>query len=68
MNPETQSFHRVRDVVRMLSLCRSVIYGMIHSGELPHVRFGKAVRIPDEALRAYIEKKTQEALVRRSKR
>jgi excisionase family DNA binding protein len=34
---------------------RSTIYDAIRRGEVPSVRFGRAVRIPREALRRYLE-------------
>jgi excisionase family DNA binding protein len=48
----------VRDVQRELSLGRTVVYEMIRSGELPCVHIGAAVRVPREALAAWVEART----------
>ena len=39
---------------------RSMGYQLIASGEWPSIRIGKAIRIPTEGLRTWIEKKLSE--------
>ncbi len=51
----------VSEAAKMLALSRARVYQMVASGELPHVRFGKAVRIPRAALLRYIERQTVNA-------
>ncbi len=51
----------VSEAAKMLALSRARVYQMIASGEVPHVRFGKAVRIPRTALLRYIERQTVNA-------
>lgn len=51
----------VSEAAKMLALSRARVYQMVASGELPHVRFGKAVRIPCAALLRYIERQTVNA-------
>ncbi len=51
----------VSEAARVLALSRARVYQMVASGELPHVRFGKAVRIPRVALLRYIERQTVNA-------
>jgi excisionase family DNA binding protein len=41
----------------MLGLGRSKTYQMMKSGEIPSVRIGKAVRVPLQSLRAWLESK-----------
>ena len=41
----------VKDVCHASSLSRSKIYAMIESGELPVLRFGRAVRVPWRVVR-----------------
>lgn len=48
----------VTEAAKMLALSRARVYQMVASGELPHVRFGKAVRVPRAALLRYIERQT----------
>ena len=45
---------RVREVAEQLALSQSKIRLMIQSGELPSVKIGKAVRVPDEALEKWM--------------
>jgi excisionase family DNA binding protein len=51
----------VVEAAEILALSRARVYQMVASGELPHVRFGKAVRIPRAALLRYIERQTVNA-------
>lgn len=47
------------EVAEALQLSRSRAYQMIRQGELPVVRIGsKSVRVPAEALRAWVEERT----------
>jgi excisionase family DNA binding protein len=39
-----------------LRLGRSTIYELLRRGELPHVRFGRAIRVPKAALARYLSK------------
>lgn len=43
------------------SLSQKSVRRAIDAGDLPHVRFGRAVRIPADALRAWIASKTVSA-------
>lgn len=58
-NPQDRLLVRPEDAARMLSLGRGTVYGMIASGELPAVRLGRAVRVPMDALRRWIDEQTQ---------
>jgi len=51
----------VSEAAKMLALSRARVYQMVASGEVPHVRFGKAVRIPRAALLRYIDRQTVNA-------
>ena len=44
----------VRDVAERLRLPRSSVYMLIQRGELPVVRFGKALRVLPQDLEAYV--------------
>jgi excisionase family DNA binding protein len=52
---------RASEVATMLGLGRSKVYEMIQSGELPVVRIGTAVRIPQKALIEWVERHTERA-------
>jgi excisionase family DNA binding protein len=46
--------YEVRDVMRMLHLSRTVVYGLIRNKRLRSVKQGRARRIPATAIRDYI--------------
>ena len=41
---------------RMVGLGRSKLYQLIHSGEVPAVHIGRALRIPVEGLLRYVDR------------
>ena len=43
-------FMTVTEVADMMRVSRMTVYRMIHSGELPAVRFGRSYRVPLEAV------------------
>jgi excisionase family DNA binding protein len=45
----------IRDVEAELQLGRTRTYELIRSGQLPVIRLGRAVRVPREALRRWID-------------
>lgn len=44
--------YTVLEAAEILRLRRDTVYGLIKRGELPAVRFGRTVRIPESAFRA----------------
>ena len=46
---------RVKDAAKYLNLGRSKTYQMLAAGELPMVRIGRAIRVPTEELKAWVE-------------
>jgi excisionase family DNA binding protein len=54
MNAFDDSYLRPSDIARRLALHRSQVYKLIKDGTLPHIRIGRAVRVPAPALEAYI--------------
>jgi excisionase family DNA binding protein len=52
---------RPEEVREALGLSRTVVYGMIASGELPVVRVGRAVRVPREGLERWVRERTEGA-------
>ena len=57
----TQQLYRVPDVMRVLSLSRSVIYEQIRSGRLKSVTQGRTRLIPASAIADYISMLQREA-------
>jgi len=49
------------DIARRLSVHRSYVYGLIKDGTLPHIRIGKAVRVPAAAFEAFVRAREAEA-------
>jgi excisionase family DNA binding protein len=45
----------VREVAEKLRICTATVYRLCESGELGHVRISNAVRVPESALRAFME-------------
>ena len=49
---------RVSEAQKVLSLSRSTVYALIASGQLPSIRIGRAVRVPVDALKQWVEQQT----------
>jgi excisionase family DNA binding protein len=47
------------EVADVLSISKSTAHLMIASGELPHIRMGRSVRVPYKSLMEYIERNTE---------
>ena len=46
------------EAFKAISIGRSTGYALIASGELPSVRIGRAVRVPVDALKQWVERQT----------
>lgn len=44
------NFLTVGEVAQMMRVSTMTVYRMVHSGELPAVRFGRSFRIPESAV------------------
>lgn len=49
------------EAAEAIGIGRSKIYELLASGELPSIRIGGSVRVPVDALRAWIERQLAEA-------
>jgi excisionase family DNA binding protein len=49
------------EAAKLLSLSRTKVFDLAHSGEIPSIRIGRAMRIPRDQLVAWIEQRTTEA-------
>ncbi|MDG4794411.1 helix-turn-helix domain-containing protein [Micromonospora sp. WMMD1082] len=56
----TRALYRIPEVMRLLSLSRSVIYEQIRAGRLRTVRQGRARLVPAAAITAYVDLLEQE--------
>ncbi len=52
---------RANEVAKILGLGRSKVYELIQRGDLPVLRIGRSVRVPQAALERWIEQRTQPA-------
>jgi excisionase family DNA binding protein len=43
-------FLTVNEVAEMMRVSSMTVYRMVHSGELPAIRFGRSFRIPESAV------------------
>jgi excisionase family DNA binding protein len=47
-------FLTVAEVADMMRVSKMTVYRMVHSGELPAIRFGRSFRVPDSAVVAVL--------------
>lgn len=59
-NTEFPLLLRAEEVARRLSIGRSKVFGMIADGTLPVIRMGRSVRVPEQALRQWVERQTND--------
>jgi len=48
-------FLTVAEVADMMRVSRMTVYRLVHSGELPAIRFGRSFRVPEAAVQAAID-------------
>jgi excisionase family DNA binding protein len=48
-------FLTVAEVADMMRVSKMTVYRLVHSGELPAIRFGRSFRVPESAVRAAID-------------
>jgi excisionase family DNA binding protein len=48
-------FLTVAEVADMMRVSRMTVYRMVHSGELPAIRFGRSFRVPESAVAAVLQ-------------
>lgn len=46
---------KVEEFGRLLRIGKNSAYGLIRSGRVAHVRIGRAIRVPKEAVRRFLE-------------
>jgi excisionase family DNA binding protein len=52
---------RANEAADLMGVSRSLVYELLRSGTLPSVRIGASVRVPADALRAWIDARTSES-------
>jgi excisionase family DNA binding protein len=48
-------FLTVAEVAEMMRVSKMTVYRLVHSGELPAIRFGRSFRVPESAVLAAID-------------
>jgi len=48
------AFLTVAEVAAMMRVSKMTVYRLVHSGELPAIRFGRSFRVPESAVRAVL--------------
>ncbi|MFZ4893775.1 helix-turn-helix domain-containing protein [Plantibacter sp. Mn2098] len=49
-------FLTVAEVADVMRVSKMTVYRMVHSGELPAIRFGKSFRVPETAVQAAMQR------------
>ena len=50
IRPNQVQFLTVAEVASMMRVSKMTVYRLVHSGELPAVRFGRSYRVPESAV------------------
>jgi excisionase family DNA binding protein len=48
-------FLTVAEVAEMMRVSKMTVYRLVHSGDLPAIRFGRSFRVPESAVEAAID-------------
>lgn len=52
---DRQRLLKATEVARILNISRSLVYRLIHTGKIPHIRISQAVRIHQNDLDKFVE-------------
>jgi len=55
-NLANMRFLTVAEVADMMRVSKMTVYRMVHSGELPAIRFGRSFRVPESAVEVAIRR------------
>ncbi|WP_419818177.1 helix-turn-helix domain-containing protein [Glaciibacter flavus] len=47
-------FLTVAEVAEMMRVSKMTVYRLVHSGDLPAIRFGRSFRVPESAVQAAV--------------
>ncbi len=54
-------FLTVAEVADMMRVSRMTVYRLVHSGDLPAIRFGRSFRVPESAVEEALRNSVSEA-------
>jgi excisionase family DNA binding protein len=60
--PALQALLTARQTAKILNICDRKLWELTNSKQIPHVRFGKAIRYDPHDLQAWLDEKKKEAL------
>jgi excisionase family DNA binding protein len=54
-NFSSAKFLTVAEVAEVMRVSKMTVYRLVHSGEMPAVRFGRSYRVPENAVEQYLK-------------
>ena len=54
-NFSNAQFLTVAEVAELMRVSKMTVYRLVHSGEMPAVRFGRSFRVPEAAVEQYVK-------------
>ena len=54
-NFSNAQFLTVAEVAELMRVSKMTVYRLVHSGEMPAVRFGRSFRVPESAVEQYVK-------------
>jgi excisionase family DNA binding protein len=54
-NFSSAKFLTVAEVAEVMRVSKMTVYRLVHSGEMPAVRFGRSYRVPESAVEQYLK-------------
>ena len=54
-NFSNAKFLTVAEVAQVMRVSKMTVYRLVHSGEMPAVRFGRSYRVPEKAVDQYLK-------------
>jgi excisionase family DNA binding protein len=54
-NFSNAKFLTVAEVAEVMRVSKMTVYRLVHSGEMPAVRFGRSYRVPETAVEQYLK-------------
>lgn len=55
INYSEARFMTVAEVAELMRVSKMTVYRLVHSGDLPSVRFGRSYRVPENAVHEYVK-------------
>ena len=55
-----EMFYTIPEVAQYLKLSKSKVYHLVQTGQLPHIRIGKNVRVKDSELHMWIDQQSNQ--------